>query len=272
MENTLDIRLNKEALVVQANELIRAPKDDLTLLEAKLIYLTIAQICEGDSELYSYSCSIVDLANFLEISKDNIYRDINNLTDSILTKRIYILDKKKPKKRNGEPNYNKFQWVSNCRYIDGVITIRLNDELKPYLLGLYAFLTRYGYKCLFNLPTYNAMSLFNLLVSYESIVNPYDLRPQCYNRPFPHIERESNELIFSIPQLRRYFNCVDKYPNTNHFIQYVIDISVKCINKNSPTMKVSYRTAKEGRSIGYVLFKVNAWSDNDFLDYITKEK
>ena len=33
-------------------------------------------------------------------------------------------------------------------------------------------------------------------------------------------------------------------------------------------MYVSYRTAKEGRKIGYVLFKINAWKDEDFREFV----
>mgnify|MGYP004730357799 FL=1 len=35
MDNTLDMKYRNDALVVQANELIRSTQDDLSLLEAK---------------------------------------------------------------------------------------------------------------------------------------------------------------------------------------------------------------------------------------------
>lgn len=265
---TMEITYNENALVVQANEIIRAKKDDLSLLEIKLIFLAISQIAETDTDLRTYTCKVTDLANFLNIPQDNIYRDIENLARSIVKKSIFIKDKNKPRKRNGEYNYKIFNWVDYFEYTNGIVTIRLSDKLKPYIMGLNDYLTRYGYKAIKPLPTYTSVSLFNLLSSYESLTNPYAATAADI---FPHIKREKHELIFSIDFLKDYFNCKDKYPNTNHFITWVIDASVKGLNKKSPTMKVSYRTAKEGRKIGYVLFKINAWEDEDFRNFL-KEK
>ena len=273
MENKLSIiQYNKDLLIVQANELIRSMQDDLTLLEVRLIKLVIAQIVESDTELYTYTCNVSDLAKYLEISPDNIYRDIDNLSSSILTKRVYMRDKTKPNKKNGKPNYNKFQWVSAFKYNNGVITIRLNSELKPWLLGLYTYFTTEGYDSFRKLPTYNATRLFDLLKSYSYSVNTASPRFKP-STLFPHIEKADNELIFSIEYLRGYFNCNDKYPANKDFILRIIESCVNSINKESAAsgnMYVSYRTAKEGRKIGYVLFKINAWKDEDFREYVRK--
>lgn len=270
MENALaEIQYNKESLIVQANELIRSQQDDLSLLEAKLIKLAISQISIDDNNLRTYSCNVTDLACFLDIPQDNIYRDIDDLTTSIMGKLIRIIDKTKPRKRNGQPNYHKIPWVDYCSYIDGIITIRISDKLKPYLLGLNALFTEYGYECILNLPTSYAIKLFELLKSYEYTINTYSPRFTPTNL-YPHIPKENNELIFSIDYLKNYFNCGDKYPNNGHFIKWVIDSAVIRINKNQSDMKVSYRLAKEGRKIGYVLFKINAWGDSDFMDFIRK--
>ena len=78
-ENAIAIKYNKDFYVIQANELVRSKQDDLTLLEAKLIRLAITQVLENDTDLKTYTCNVVDLANFLGIAKDNIYRDIKEL-------------------------------------------------------------------------------------------------------------------------------------------------------------------------------------------------
>jgi plasmid replication initiation protein len=270
MNTAIEIQYNKDSLVVQANELIRARKDDLTLAEAKLIKLAVSQIAANDSEFLTYSCHITELANFLGIDQRNMYRDIDKLTDSILTKRVFLIDKKHPTKRNGEPNFNKFQWVSNCRYEKPNIIIKLNPELKPYLLGLDKLFTKYGYKCILNLPTTYAISLFELLASYEYIFTGWTNPKYSPASLYPHIPRDNNELIFSIDRLKNYFNLADKYPNPSDFIKRVIEPSVKAINDHTNSMYLSYRTAKEGRKINYVLFKLNAWEDEDFTEFIAK--
>ena len=91
--NALAIKYNREYLVVQANELVRSKQDDLTLLEAKLVRLAISQVLENDTDFRTYSCNVVDLAKFLGISKDNIYRDIQDLSVNIMKKSIFIKEK-----------------------------------------------------------------------------------------------------------------------------------------------------------------------------------
>ena len=67
-ENTKDtaiaIKYSRDFAVIQANELVRSKQDDLTLLEAKLIRLAITQVLRDDTDLKTYSCNVVDLANF----------------------------------------------------------------------------------------------------------------------------------------------------------------------------------------------------------------
>ncbi len=263
---TTEINYNESALVVQANELIRSKQDDFSLLEAKLIRLTISQIAAQDTELLTYTCKVSELAAFLSIPPENIYRDIDSVTTGLMRKVIKVIDKTRKPKRNGEYNYKKFHWVDRCSYQDGVITLRLSEELKPYLLGLNKFFTEYGLDSILGLPTPNSIRLFELLSSHEYQINTYAPNFSPTN-PFPEVQKADNELIFSIDYLRQYFNCADKYPLTADFMRWVIEPSVTGINKDT-SIRVSYRTAKEGRKIAYVLFKINAWQDDDFMQFV----
>lgn len=270
METAISIKYNKEAQIAQANKLIRSRQDDLTLVEAKLIRLAISQITQLDNELRTYSCQITELAEHLDIAQDNLYRDIEKIGVGIMKKSIHMKDTNSPPKKNGEYNYIIFNWVDYFCYSNGVITLRLNEKLKPFLLGLNEHFTKYGYSNIISLPTSNSIRLLELLTSYESLVNPYENFPQ-YNTPYIEVEKAKNELAFTIDFLRTFFNCIDKYPLTADFIKRVIAASVKAINTDSTTHRVSYRVVKTGRSISHVLFKVNAWGDDDFKEFINKE-
>lgn len=250
--NALAIKYNKEYLVVQANELVRSKQDDLTLLEAKLIRLAISQVLENDTDFRTYSCNVVDLARFLGISKDNIYRDIQDLSVNIMKKSIFIKEKN-PKK--GKKNYKIFHWVDYVEYKDGTITFRLSESLRPYLIGLEELFTMYSYEALIDLPTTYSIRLYELLASWQNTT--------IRNVPktnYTEVPIEKNEFIFTIGYLREYFNCLDKYPNAGDFIINVIDKAVKAIQKNT-LMKVSYRKVKKGRSIEYIVFKLNDWGE-----------
>ncbi len=260
---TAEIRYNGNAMVIQANDLIRGKQDNFTLLEAKLLKLVISQVAAQSTDLKTYTCRIPELAAFLDLHPSEIYREIETTTASLMTKVITIKDKTKKPKRNGEYNWVKFHWVSFCHYADGILTIRLSDEIKPFVLELDKHFTTYGIDNIISLSTSNAIRLFELLSSYEYLTH-------SPHNNFPQIQKQENEIVFSIDYLREYFNCEDKYPLNADFFRWVIDPSVLGINKNTD-MRVSYRTAKEGRKINYILFKINAWEDNDFKDFVEKQ-
>ena len=260
-ENAIAIKYNKDFYVIQANELVRSKQDDLTLLEAKLIRLAITQVLRDDTDLKTYSCNVVDLANFLGIAKDNIYRDIQDLSKSLMKKSIFIKDKTQHK-RKGKENYKIFHWIDYVDYTDGVITFKLSDSLKPYLIGLEQLFTLYGYDAVIGLPTNYSIRLYELIASYQNMT--VRLMPDTN---YTDIPIEKNEFIFTVDWLRDYFNCNDKYPNTGDFVKRVIDGAVKAIVKNT-LMRLSYRTVKKGRSITHIVFKLNEWTNQDFTDYV----
>ena len=171
-----------------------------------------------------------------------------------MKKSIFIKDNTKPKKK-GKENYRIFHWIDYVDYTDGIITFKLSDSLKPYLIGLEQLFTRYGYDAVIGLPTNYSIRLYELLASWQNST--------IRNVPktnYTDVPIEKNEFIFTIGYLREYFNCVDKYPNAGDFIINVIDKAVKAIQKNT-LMKVSYRKVKKGRSIEYIVFKLNDWGE-----------
>lgn len=256
MDKKEPIFYDKDLTVVQANELVRSKKDDLTLIEAKLIRLAIGQILKEDTDLRTYSCEIVDLARFLGISSDNIYRDVADINKSLMGKVIYIEDPTQ-RDRRGNPRYKIFHWVDTAEYADGVIKYKISEELKPYLIGLERFFTKYGYESIAALPSDYAIRLYELLASYQLMTVQKD-RENDFD-----VEIEKNEIIFEIKWLRTYFGCEKKYPNTGDFVKRIIAGSVNAIQQHTD-MRLTFRTVKSGRFIKYVVFKIYAWYDSGY--------
>lgn len=256
MNNKEPIFYDKDLTVVQANELVRSKKDDLTLIEAKLIRLAIGQILKEDTDFRTYSCEIVDLARFLGISSDNIYRDVKDINESLMKKYIYIEDPTK-RDRRGNPRYKLFHWVDTAEYDNGVITYKISEDLKPYLIGLERFFTKYGYESIAVLPSDYAIRLYELLASYQNMTVRKD-RENDFD-----VEIEKNEIVFEIKWLRAYFGCEKKYSSSGDFIKWVIDSSVSAIQQHTE-MRLTYRTVKSGRYIKYVIFKIHAWYDSGY--------
>lgn len=248
MENkVVEIYYNKELLIVQANELVRSRQEDLTLLEAKIIRLAISQVLKDDKDLKTYTCNVVDLANFLKISQDNIYRDIQELSQDIMKKSIFI------KSKDNKKGYKIFHWIDYIEYKDGVITFKLSESLKPYLIGLQELFTTYEYDTIISLPTNNAIRLYELLASYQNIQFQ-----KVIDHSFFNIKLGKNEFLFTIDWLREYFNCENKYRNTGDFIKRIIAPSVEAIQKNT-LMRIDYKLIKEKRSIKAIIFSLKSW-------------
>ena len=75
--------LNSDFNVVQANELVRYKQGNMTMMEAKLLRLAIAQVLKEDTDFKTYVCKMTDLATFLNIPPNNAYRTFKNIADKL---------------------------------------------------------------------------------------------------------------------------------------------------------------------------------------------
>lgn len=258
IENAISIRYNPKYPVVMANKLIRAKKDRLTTFEAKLVRLAISNIVELDTKLKTYTISVAELANFFKVDSSNIYREVPNLAKSLLSKKIYIPTGTYD--RQGRENFELFNWVSYVKYENGSITLRLNDSLSPYLLGLDRLFTMYGYDTVLALPKETAIILYELLISFEGL-RTNNITVKTY----PELDLDAGEFVLEIDFLRKYFECEDKYPNTSDFINRVIEYNLNIIMVNT-LARIQYRTVKKGRAIKYIVFKFIGWLDSQALE------
>lgn len=253
MNEITPFRYDEYLTVVEANELVRSKQDSLTLLETKLIRLCISQVLKNDTDFRTYQCQLSDLAKYLNMQSSNVCAEIEECVVSIMKKVILIKDKKPNKK--GKYNFMAFHWVDTAKYEDGLLTIKLSNELKPYLLGLDKLFTMYDYDSILELPTSNSIRLYELLTSYASI--KYSNNTHLINSEIPV---EENEVALSIAYLRQYLNCEDKYPNTGNFIIRIIEPCVDAINTNT-LLRVSYRKAHKGKAITHIVFKYLSYKE-----------
>lgn len=120
-----DFNTNTEHYVVQSNELLEG-KQNLKLNSAKIVRALIMQIKPDDEELKSYFISVQELAKMLHISAANLYRDMDTITDDILTNHVAIKDYQQGK-------FMKIQWVTACAYEKESIGRKMNPLLKPFI-------------------------------------------------------------------------------------------------------------------------------------------
>lgn len=129
---SFDFCLNTRNYVVQANNLIGG-KQALKLNSAKLIRSAIMQVVQDDEELMPYVITIKELATLLGVPTSNIYRDIDEITNDIIGNPVYVREERAGK----TVRFIKIPWVTKCEYqSDTGVALKLNEELKPFLINL----------------------------------------------------------------------------------------------------------------------------------------
>lgn len=232
-EFSLDIR----NYVVQHNNLING-KQSLKLNSAKLIRSAIMQIVFEDEELKPYIISIKDLAALLGIPASNIYRDIKDIIYDIHHNPVCIREES-----NGKTTrFVTIPWVTRCEYkADVGVAIKLNEELKPYLLQLKNHYTQYTLDEILAMKSIYAIRIFELIQSkimHKTI-------PGC-----------GLEVTLTIQEIRECCNCEDKFEKFSHLKEKVIDKAVEEINTVT-LYHLGYEYVKTGKTVTAIKFIIN---------------
>lgn len=234
--------------IVQANELIRSKQDSLSTMETMLIKLVEAQITKGDEEFSTYVCNATDIANYLNMDRTNLYREMKEIASTLSTKHIFIETPGKTQKKN----FKIMPWLQSFSYEDGNVTIRLNDELKPFLLGLNGKFASVMLEQAKKIRSPRAVRLYEILKSYENMCFGYDKNIGNTTG----VELKPTEQLFTIDTIKTEMGLEDKYANNADFMKSVIAPAVKAI-ADAKAMMLTYRTIKSGRKYQYIIFNLH---------------
>lgn len=234
---SFDFCIDARNYVVQANNLIGG-KQALKLNSAKLIRSAIMQVVREDEELKPYIITIKDLSELLGVTASNIYRDVDEITDDIIKNPVYIREE-----RNGKTiDFIKIPWVTRCEYKSDVgIALKLNEELKPFLINLKEHYTQYTLQEVLAMKSVYGIRIFEMLQS------------KIMSRVLP---KDGIAVILSVQEIRECCECEDKYPAFGNFRDKVIDKAVKEINRVT-MFKVVYSYIKKVRSVVEIKFDIN---------------
>lgn len=234
---TFDFCLDTRNYVVQANNLIGG-KQALKLNSAKLIRAAIMQIVPEDAELKPYIVTIKDLADLLGVPASNIYRDIEEITDDIIKNPVHVRETKEGK----TIRFIKMPWVSRCEYkADVGVAIKLNEELKPFLLNLREHYTQYTLQEVLSMKSVYSIRIFEMLQS------------KIMSKTLP---KDGMDIEISVQEIRECCDCEDKYSEFKNLRIKVIDKAVGEINKVS-MYRVNYDYIKTGKSVTAIRFHIN---------------
>lgn len=247
---------NLNKYVVQANTLIAA-KQTLTILPAKLIRAAIKEIGFEDISMKGYLFTIKDCARVLNVDPKNLYKVIDEITTEISSSFVYFPTSKR--NRKGEQDYTKIPWAKKCVYNSGLgVTIKLNDELAPYLLNLEKFYTQYPYVDIKAFKKVYAIRILEIILSknFED-----------------GIPINGFVTVININEIRTACNIENKYTEYSNLKLRVIDPAVKEINDKTFYTLTYKPIHKEGsKTIVAIEFKINLFYRSEDNKKITADK
>lgn len=184
IQNTLGDCLMKEdktqpktELVVQHNKLIES-KSRLTLQEKRVILWLLSQIKPTDNDFTSHRISIKEFCTITQVSPNGMYTELQKVTKRLIGRVLSIRDLSKNRTL-------QVSWLNVADYWhnEGIIELKIAQELRPYLLELREEFTVIKIPDIMGLSSIYAVRIFELLKQYQNLgkreIELNDLRKFC---------------------------------------------------------------------------------------------
>lgn len=226
--------LNDDSLVVKGNQLIEA-RYKLSLGEQRLILLLASTIQKNDKEFNTYDIRVSDFAEMFNLKKDkSLYEKVEEAAKELLGKQLYL-------KSNSE-EFEATVWLSYVKYVrgSGVIKLRFDESLKPYLLQIQESFTQYKLNQVMSFKSAYSIRLYELL------------KKEAFKAKNNQFER-----CFSIEDYRSYLGIEkEKYPVFADLRKWIIQPTTREVSDYTDLNIFETRYTKTGRKITGLCFVV----------------
>lgn len=224
--------LKGEHMVVQHNKLIEH-RGSMTIMEQKLLRTIVSEIRMDDIELNDYVINVSEFKELTKTSHKDIYNQLDEATTKLMRRVVEIRDTDKKGKRS----FKKLTIMTKAEYKEGEgqISIKLNDEIKPYLLELKGQFTQYQLKYVMQMKSVYTLRIYELLKQYENTKT---------------LSRK-----FELDELKAHLGITSEYPVFKDFEKRVLEVSKKEINTLTDIeidYKKLYKGNKKGRGVPVV--------------------
>jgi plasmid replication initiation protein len=229
-------------LVVKSNCLIEA-NYRLNLTEQRVIFTLCSKIKTIDENFQEYKFKVSDFMSLIEIKDKSKYDVIPKVCGNLMKRVLRIIDDKK---------ILIVSWLSSAEYIkgSGEVILSFDPKLKPYLLQLKSDFTKLDAREFYQLRSFYAQRIYELLKQYEKI----------------------GERIFRIDELRKILGILDtEYKKYNDFKRNVIFVSQKEL-KSYTNIEFDFEEVKEGRKIVAIKFKISKNKTYKHIEDINKKE
>ena len=221
------------ARVRKANELIQKSRFSLSLQQQKIILYLISKIHPTDTEFHEYKFEIKAFCEACGIDSDGgtVYSEIKEAIKNIADKSLWV------KMPDGRETLLRWIEKASLETGTGILTIRLDNDMKPYLLQLNKNYTTCDLIYTLTFKSKYSVRLYELIKSIH-----YD-ESQPYSK------------TYSVDELKKLLGA-ETHKTYSHFKQKALDPAVAEINGISDKT-ISYEVAeKTGKKITHLTLHI----------------
>lgn len=253
--NIIEIEDNKNNIIKKHNYLVKNARYSLSEQGIKIISALISMIKVSDKDFQEYHLNINKFKTLINTSSNDIYRQVDKLTNELMSKPFKV-------------GFKKFNWCYMSEYKKGEATIimKIAPELKPYLLELKQDFLQYNIKDILSLKSSYVIRFYELIISYWNVYKKYNNKSKSYT------------LELEISKIRDLFQIPNSYLYKDIRVN-IVDKAQKQF-KEKTNIKFTYKEQKLGRKVVrlQIIVEDNKKGSNDilstkklFINYIREE-
>ncbi len=221
--------MTQNFVVTKSNYFIKNSSYDLSIEEQRIILTLASMVQPEDKDFKVYEIKISDFIEMLGISSQTKYTELPKITKELMRKVFEISDEETGK-------LIQVAWLSAVVYEknSGVIELEFSPHLKPYMLNLKGFYTKYKLHNVLSMKSKYSPRLYELLK-----LNEY----------------QKKGFSVHIDELRKLFKAENIYPKYNDFKKHIILKSQEELEQFSD-IRFEFVECKMPRQVKYINFYV----------------
>ena len=230
-------------IAMQHNNLVQA-KYSMSLQQKRIMIWLVSQIKPEDIDFKEHVLGVKELIEICNLSGESAYKELKNITFSLIEKGIRILDVNSPDK----DVETQVSWLSSAKYDLGEVRLAFSPELKPYLLQLKDKFTAIDISDLMQFKSVHAIRIYELLKQYYNI----------------------GERTLSIEEIKQCCGVPDRLKKYSDFEKKLLLISQREINEKSD-IRFEFERLKKSRKIVAIKFIISNNKSYEFRNNPEKE-
>lgn len=249
-EQMMRIHQARQADIKQSNPMVELGRFDLTALEYNLVGYAMTLIDPYGSEFQEFTIQLKDFCAICGITNES-YTETKKILQGLTDKAWWIpyYDEK-----HGEGE-SRVRWFSTARTFErsGEVTVKFHEDMMKHILQQYRLWQEEG----INYTTFMFQYLLCLKTSHSKRM--YQLLKPFLNGAY------HGDWWFPLDELKKRLNCADSYERYVDFRKYVLDPSIREINKYTDITVTYDIHSKDGKRVKSLVFFIDLKSEAECI-------